>query len=119
MALFQELSIISRLVGLITCSALALLIFSQLWNDARGRLFGVLMLDITAVERMFKVSFGEYFSRSIDALAPFVDDGLVEITPGAIRILGAGRLLLRNIAMCFDAYLDSMTSGKPIFSRTV
>ncbi len=39
--------------------------------------------------------------------------------PDRIRIVGAGRLLLRNIAMCFDAYLDSMMKTKPVFSRTV
>jgi coproporphyrinogen III oxidase-like Fe-S oxidoreductase len=44
---------------------------------------------------------------------------LVIRTPGKIAIVGAGRLLLRNIAMCFDAYLDSMTKDKPVFSRTV
>jgi oxygen-independent coproporphyrinogen-3 oxidase len=83
------------------------------------RLMCDLELDTAAVGRMFGISFDEYFSRSIDALGQFIEDGLVEAVPGTIRILGAGRLLLRNIAMCFDAYLDSMTTGKPVFSRTV
>jgi oxygen-independent coproporphyrinogen III oxidase len=83
------------------------------------RLMCDLELDTAAVGKMFSIHFNEYFSRSIEALGQFVDDGLVEISPGTIRIVGAGRLLLRNIAMCFDAYLDSMTSGKPMFSRTV
>jgi hypothetical protein len=38
---------------------------------------------------------------------------------GKILIKGAGRLLLRNIAMCFDAYLEKMSGTKPVFSRTV
>jgi oxygen-independent coproporphyrinogen-3 oxidase len=83
------------------------------------RLMCDLELDTATVERLFHIRFDEYFSRSLDALGQFVGDGLVEIAPGTIRILGAGRLLLRNIAMCFDAYLDSMASGKPVFSRTV
>jgi oxygen-independent coproporphyrinogen-3 oxidase len=83
------------------------------------RLMCDLELDTAAVERRFNIRFDEYFSRSLDALGQFVDDGLVQIAPGRIRILGAGRLLLRNIAMCFDAYLDSMASAKPVFSRTV
>ncbi len=83
------------------------------------RLMCDLELDTAAVERRFNIRFDEYFARSLDTLGQFVDDGLVEVTPGMIRILGAGRLLLRNIAMCFDAYLDSMTAGKPVFSRTV
>ena len=36
-----------------------------------------------------------------------------------ITIVGAGRLLLRNIAMCFDAYLDAVGKNKPVFSRTL
>jgi oxygen-independent coproporphyrinogen-3 oxidase len=84
------------------------------------RLMCDLELDTSTVERLFGISFDDYFSRSLEALGQFVADGLVKITPGTIRILGAGRLLLRNIAMCFDAYLDSMTAGKkPVFSRTV
>ena len=83
------------------------------------RLMCDLELDTAAVERQFNIRFDEYFSLSLDALGQFVDDGLVHIAPGRIRILGAGRLLLRNIAMCFDAYLDSMASAKPVFSRTV
>jgi hypothetical protein len=34
-------------------------------------------------------------------------------------VKGMGRLLIRNIAMAFDAYLDSMMKEKPIFSKTV
>jgi oxygen-independent coproporphyrinogen-3 oxidase len=52
-------------------------------------------------------------------MTPFIEDGLVTVTEDAIRIRHGGRLLLRNIAMCFDAYLDSMTKNKPVFSRTV
>jgi len=55
----------------------------------------------------------------LEALKPFEEDGLVVMESGKITIVGAGRLLLRNIAMCFDAYLDSMIKTKPVFSRTV
>jgi oxygen-independent coproporphyrinogen III oxidase len=83
------------------------------------RLMCDLELDTAAVERRFDISFDAYFARSLEALGQFVDDGLVVVEPGVIRIVGAGRLLLRNIAMCFDAYLDSMAGTKPVFSRTV
>jgi oxygen-independent coproporphyrinogen-3 oxidase len=53
------------------------------------------------------------------ALQPFLEDGLVEVGGDMITIKGSGRLLLRNIAMCFDAYLEKMQKEKPIFSRTV
>lgn len=83
------------------------------------RLMCDLELDIPAVERMFGIEFDSYFASSLGALEPFVDDGLVAVSPGRITIQGGGRLLLRNIAMCFDAYLDAMTKTKPVFSRTV
>jgi oxygen-independent coproporphyrinogen-3 oxidase len=83
------------------------------------RLMCDLALDIPAVERRFAIRFDEYFERSIEALQPLAADGLVDISPASITVIGAGRLLLRNIAMCFDAYLEKMTVGKPVFSRTV
>jgi len=83
------------------------------------RLMCDLELDTADVERRFGISFEQYFASSLEALVEFQDDGLVDISPGKIQIVGAGRLLLRNIAMCFDAYLDTMSSGKPVFSRTV
>ena len=83
------------------------------------RLMCDLELRKAAVEERFGIDFDEYFDTSLDALGPFVNDGLVEHRLDRIVIKGAGRLLLRNIAMCFDAYLDTMTKEKPIFSRTV
>jgi oxygen-independent coproporphyrinogen-3 oxidase len=78
-----------------------------------------LELDTRRVEERFGIDFAEYFARSLTALRPFEEDGLVQVTPGRIAIVEAGRLLLRNIAMCFDAYLDTMMTTKPLFSRTV
>ncbi len=36
-----------------------------------------------------------------------------------IKIVGAGKMVIRNIAMCFDAYLEKMRKEKPVFSKTV
>jgi oxygen-independent coproporphyrinogen III oxidase len=83
------------------------------------RLMCDLELSIPAIERQFEITFNEYFAEALPALQEFVDDGLVTITPETIRIVGAGRLLLRNIAMCFDAYLDRVGKNRPLFSRTV
>jgi oxygen-independent coproporphyrinogen-3 oxidase len=83
------------------------------------RLMCDLDLDKVSVEEKFGIAFDEYFATSLRVLEQFIDDGLVNVTPRSIAIVGAGRLLLRNIAMCFDAYLDSMPKSKPIFSRTV
>ncbi len=83
------------------------------------RLMCDLELDTRMVERRFGIVFDEYFNSSMKTLGRFADDGLVELSNDKISIVGAGRLLLRNIAMCFDAYLESMTKEKPIFSRTI
>ncbi len=83
------------------------------------RLMCDLELDRTAVEKKFGIEFDTYFESSLHDLAQFVDDGLVSLSGRTISIVGAGRLLLRNIAMCFDAYLGTMSGNKPVFSRTV
>jgi len=78
-------------------------------------------LEITKeeIEDRFHIDFDEYFDDSLDQLREFVSEGLVRHTIEKIQVIGAGRLLLRNIAMCFDAYLPAMKGATPIFSRTV
>ena len=66
-------------------------------------------------------SFRERFARELGSLAPAADDGLLQLEPdGSLRLTPLGRLLVRNVAMAFDAYLpEQQRSGRPIFSRTV
>ncbi len=71
------------------------------------------------IERQFGIVFDEYFEGAFPKLATFVDDGLVTLASDKIVVNGMGRLVIRNIAMCFDAYLDRMIKEKPIFSKTV
>ena len=47
-----------------------------------------------------------------------VADGLVVLSPEEVRATALGRVFLRNLAMPFDAYLDT-TADKPVFSRTL
>ncbi len=49
----------------------------------------------------------------------FIDEGLLENDKDKIKIIGAGILIIRNVAMCFDAYLEKMMKEKPVFSKTV
>ena len=83
------------------------------------RLMCDLEVDRRAVERMFGIDFDTYFASSLKQLDQFIEEGLVSVTPDSIVIHGSGRLLLRNIAMCFDAYLDAVGKTRPVFSRTV
>jgi oxygen-independent coproporphyrinogen-3 oxidase len=71
------------------------------------------------IERKFNINFDKYFHDALVKLQPLADDNLLEITDSKLIVSPLGRLLIRNIAMCFDAYLDQMMKEKPIFSRTV
>jgi len=63
-------------------------------------------VDLRAIERRFGIAFADYFRDALDQLRPHARDGLVEIGPDAITVTAGGQLLLRSIAMCFDAYLS-------------
>jgi oxygen-independent coproporphyrinogen III oxidase len=76
-------------------------------------------LDTAEVASRFSIDFNDYFSESLNKLKPFINDGFIRRENGRLIISPNGRLIIRNIAMCFDAYLDRMTKEKPIFSRTV
>lgn len=78
-----------------------------------------LEIDKRRVEQEFGVDFEEYFEADIPKLDAFISEGLVENTPEKITVLGSGILIIRNIAMCFDAYLEKMMAEKPVFSKTV
>ena len=77
-------------------------------------------IPIVALERRYAIDFDDYFADSLERLQPLVADGLVRIAPGRITVTSQGRLLLRNIAMCFDRYLDQPASvTAPRFSRAI
>ncbi len=82
------------------------------------RLMCDLEVDKAEVEDFFDISFDEYFDDSINQLFDFVRMGMVKHTLNKITIEGMGRLVLRNIAMCFDAYVAKFKE-KQLFSRTV
>ena len=69
------------------------------------------VIDIGAFEARHRLEFDAYFSRELARLDALVSDGLVELSPARIVVLPAGRFLLRNIAMCFDAYLERRGAG--------
>ncbi|HMQ63380.1 MAG TPA: oxygen-independent coproporphyrinogen III oxidase [Flavilitoribacter sp.] len=76
-------------------------------------------LDKAAVEREYGIRFDDFFAASMPLLEGLEADGLVELLPDRILVTNPGRLLIRNIAMCFDGYLLKKEEGAPQFSRTV
>ena len=72
------------------------------------------------VQQRFKIDFDTYFQDALSQLEPLNEDGLVSVLPDRIQVHDAGRLVVRNIAMAFDAYLQADQQGKePRYSRTV
>ncbi len=76
-------------------------------------------LDKAAIEARYGIKFDEYFAGALQRLVELEKDGLVELEAGHIKVTGAGRLLIRNIAMCFDAYLHGKSNQQIQYSRTV
>ena len=78
------------------------------------------VIPVAALERRYGIDFAAYFAEALDQLQPLVADGLVRIEPDRIASTTQGRLLLRNIAMCFDRYLTPPQEGvAPRFSRAI
>jgi oxygen-independent coproporphyrinogen-3 oxidase len=76
-------------------------------------------LDIGRFEKLYNVKFGEYFANEMEALKPFVADDLIVITSSLIECSPTGALLIRNIAMPFDAYMKRHATSNKTFSKTV
>ncbi|MDD5372005.1 MAG: oxygen-independent coproporphyrinogen III oxidase [Sulfurimonas sp.] len=76
-------------------------------------------LDIKRFEKLFGVEFKTYFADAIEALKPFEDDELLTISDDFIECSQTGTLLIRNIAMPFDAYMKKHAANAKTFSKTV
>ncbi len=82
-------------------------------------------IEFGAIERRHHIDFAAYFHAALARLAPLEADGLVESTPSRIAATSRGRLLLRNIAMCFDSHLDNSlqkpaaAAARPRYSRVI
>ena len=64
------------------------------------------------------IDFREYFATEISQLEPLVEDDLIGLEANGIRIKPKGRLLLRNIAMTFDRYINDSENDNR-FSRAI
>ena len=75
-------------------------------------------LDFDAVEKQFGIEFNKYFESSLKGVSEFIDDELVKLTDRRLEVTTMGRMLIRNIAMNFDAYLERKDINAR-YSRTV
>jgi oxygen-independent coproporphyrinogen-3 oxidase len=100
-----------------SCRGLVISEEDALRRDVILRLMCQFRLDKREVERRYGIEdFDRRFAAELAQLSPMADDGLVEIDRDRIEVTPLGRLLVRNLAMCFDAYLGKTAVR---YSRTV
>lgn len=61
-------------------------------------------LDYAAIEQQYHIDFNTHFAEDLALLKPLAEDGLADIRPNGITVSSKGRLLIRNICLCFDTY---------------
>jgi oxygen-independent coproporphyrinogen-3 oxidase len=75
-------------------------------------------LDFKSIEDQFKIDFKKYFAWGLSNLKEMEADDLVEISDNGIKVKNMGRMLIRNIAINFDGYIERK-EDKAKYSRTV
>jgi len=76
------------------------------------------IVSFESFETKFEIEFASYFSTELISLRYFEADRFVVIDNEKITVTPVGQVFIRNIAMVFDAYLDS-NSARDLYSRTV
>lgn len=70
------------------------------------------------IAHQHNINFDDYFSEDLALLKPLEKDGLIIINKDTLKVTSKGRLLIRNICMCFDIYLRQTTKQQQ-FSRVI
>jgi oxygen-independent coproporphyrinogen-3 oxidase len=117
----DEYTIVTDKENLATHRGFILSADDTLRRDLINEFMCTLHLDIPRLEKSHKIDFAKMFANEIQLLHPFAEDGLLHIKSDELRVTGRGHLMIRNMAMCFDAYLDDIRkkARNPVFSRTV
>ncbi|WP_434658624.1 oxygen-independent coproporphyrinogen III oxidase [Sulfurimonas sp. NW9] len=76
-------------------------------------------LDVKRFEAMFGLEFKKYFEDALLDLKPFMEEELITMNNEYIECSPTGTLLIRNIAMPFDAYMKRHAGSDKTFSKTV
>ncbi len=76
-------------------------------------------IDMKRVEGEHNIKFDDYFADALQALKEFEEAKLITIENSKISVSATGTLLIRNIAMPFDAYMKKYAKSKKTFSKTV
>jgi oxygen-independent coproporphyrinogen-3 oxidase len=86
-------------------------------RDLIAKLICNFSLNISELEKKYDIVFNSYFCDELRELEVMQEDGLVTVNSQTITVHPAGRLLIRNICMIFDAYLKG--DRKARFSKVI
>lgn len=75
-------------------------------------------VDFEPFEQAYDIEFNQYFAEDLTLLEPLARDGLLTIGKRGIVVSPRGRLLIRNICMCFDIY-SRQQAKRQQFSRII
>jgi oxygen-independent coproporphyrinogen-3 oxidase len=89
----------------------------KLRADVIMRLMCDLALDFGAMSAKWGIDFEAHFAAALEQLKEPAKDGLILLSSGGLEVTERGRLFIRNLAMCFDAYLEPAVEGR--YSRTI
>ncbi|WP_456270161.1 oxygen-independent coproporphyrinogen III oxidase [Kushneria sp. AK178] len=90
-----------------TCRGVRLSGDDRLRRYVIHRLMCDMRLDFDAIETAFGIDTSYYFADVFERLATFRRDGLIEYDKHALMVTPMGRLLIRQLAMTFDAHLPA------------
>ncbi len=74
-------------------------------------------LEKARIEERFAITFDDYFATELAELKAMEQDGLLDLSAGAVTVRPAGKLLIRNICMVFDRYLRERSQQR--FSKVI
>jgi oxygen-independent coproporphyrinogen-3 oxidase len=75
------------------------------------------ILEFSIFEQRHGIIFRDYFADALVTLSELAADNLIQLSDTRLQLLPQGFLMMRVIAMAFDAYLGDKQKGS--FSRTV
>ena len=87
-------------------------------RDVITRLICHFALDFAGLQSVWGIRFADYFAEELKRLQDMAEDGLLTLDETGIQVRPPGRLLIRNVCMVFDAYLDSKQSRNS-FSKVI
>ncbi|WP_018651795.1 oxygen-independent coproporphyrinogen III oxidase [Actinobacillus capsulatus] len=75
-------------------------------------------LEFDRLQAEYQIDFKQYFAEDLVLLEPLAKDGLLDINENSIVVSPRGRLLIRNICLCFDVYSRQLAKRQQ-FSRII